>query len=106
MPAEYSSLGSLAGTAGGSAIVGATMGYASKKIAKVIAALVGSQFALLGYLETQGFISVNWDELNAAVDGLVTSGSSSMDSIMNAAFATGSIGAGFTGGFALGFKKA
>lgn len=106
MPAELSSLGSLAGTAGGSAIVGGTMGYASKKIAKVMAAVVGAQFAFLGYLETQGFISVNWAELNAAMNGLVSTGTGSMDAIMNAAFATGSIGAGFTGGFALGFKKA
>ena len=91
---------------GSGAVVGGIIGFAAKKVAKVIAVLVGLQLALFKFLEARGILSVDWERLT---QGLLTPAQSAAtgappDWIMTI-LSTLSISAGFTGGFLLGFRK-
>ncbi|SEV95497.1 FUN14 domain-containing protein [Natrinema salifodinae] len=92
---------------GGGAAIGAVMGFAAKKIAKLLAVLVGVQLMLFRYLESQGIVIVDWDRLSA---GLVQTGDRAQNVAdvhwLESLLSTLSIGAGFTGGFLVGFKRA
>jgi uncharacterized membrane protein (Fun14 family) len=91
---------------GGGAIIGGIIGFAAKKVAKIIAVLVGLELALFKFLESRGILSVDWERLTA---GLVKS---SQDAATGAPpdwlmtiLSTLSVSAGFAGGFFLGFRK-
>lgn len=90
---------------GGSALVGALIGFAAKKVAKIIAVLVGAELVLFKFLESRGIISVDWDRLTA---GLVGAGEQAAEapSYVVSLVSTLGVGAGFAGGFLLGFKRA
>ncbi|WP_224449904.1 FUN14 domain-containing protein [Haloprofundus salilacus] len=96
----------LAVEAGTGTIIGAIVGFAAKKVAKIIAVLVGLELALFKFLESRGILTVDWDRLTA---GLLKTGESATtgappDWVMTI-LSTLSISAGFTGGFLVGFKK-
>ncbi|GGM54428.1 putative membrane protein (Fun14 family) [Halarchaeum rubridurum] len=91
---------------GSGAVIGALTGFAAKKIAKLVAVLVGVELALFAFLESRGILVVKWDRLTA---GLVSAGqdaaSSTPPSWAMSILSTLSVSAGFTGGFLLGFRK-
>lgn len=91
---------------GGGAIIGGVIGFAFKKIAKIIAVIIGLELALFRFLESRGIMTVQWDKLTA---GMIKAGesaaSSSPPSWVMSILSTLSVGAGFTGGFLIGFKK-
>jgi uncharacterized membrane protein (Fun14 family) len=91
---------------GGGAIVGGIIGFAAKKLAKVLAVIVGLELALFKFLESRGILTVDWDRLTA---GLVGAGEAAATgtppSWVMTLLSTLSISAGFTGGFLLGFKR-
>lgn len=91
---------------GSGAVVGGITGFAAKKVAKLIAVLVGIELALFKYLESQQILTVDWERLTA---GMVKAGEVAQDgtppSWMMSLLSTLSVGAGFTGGFLVGFKK-
>jgi len=94
---------------GGGAMIGGIIGFAAKKVAKIIAVLVGIELALFKFLETRGILEVNWDAISGAAEnasGAATGAASGQPpgwllSIMSAL----PVSAGFTGGFLVGFKK-
>jgi uncharacterized membrane protein (Fun14 family) len=90
---------------GTGAVIGGVIGFAAKKVAKLIAVIVGLELALFKFLESQGILQVNWDELGA---GFLNAGDAAQGAPPNwvmSILSTLSIGAGFTGGFLLGFKR-
>lgn len=91
---------------GTGAVIGAVMGFAAKKIAKLIAVIVGLELALFKFLESRGILTVDWDRLSA---GILKTGEVAQDgappSWVTSILSTLSIGAGFTGGFMVGFRK-
>ncbi|WP_158056338.1 FUN14 domain-containing protein [Halorussus halophilus] len=91
---------------GSGALIGGIMGFAAKKVAKLIAVLVGIELALFKFLESRGILTVDWEKLTA---GMLKIGESAQNgtppSWMMTILSTLSIGAGFTGGFLVGFKK-
>ncbi|WP_115863686.1 FUN14 domain-containing protein [Halorussus litoreus] len=91
---------------GTGAVIGAVMGFAAKKIAKLIAVIVGIELAVFKFLESRGILSVDWDRLSA---GVLKTGEAAQGgtppSWVSSIISTLSIGAGFTGGFMVGFKK-
>jgi len=89
---------------GGAAAVGGLMGWATKKLVKVVAVLVGIELGLLGYLANQGVISVHWSQLSSMMTGIEHSATQAPSLLATGLAATG-IGVGFTGGFAYGFHK-
>lgn len=93
--------------AGSGAVIGGIIGFAAKKVAKVIAVLVGLQLALFKFLESREILSVDWEKLTA---GFVGAGKDAATSApptwMETIFSTLSVSGGFTAGFFLGWKKA
>lgn len=93
--------------AGSGALIGGVIGFAAKKVAKVIAVLVGLELALFKFLESREILSVDWGKLSAGlVDSSSTAAASAPPSWMETILSTLSISAGFTGGFFLGWNRA
>lgn len=87
-------------------VIGAIVGYAAKKIAKLIAVLVGVELVLFKFLESRGILVVRWDRLGAAFLGAGQAATSQTPpSWLASLLSTFSVGAGFVGGFFLGFRK-
>jgi uncharacterized membrane protein (Fun14 family) len=65
-------LGSFGAAIGGGFFAGALVGYALKKVVKLVAIVVGLFFAGLAYLQYQHIVNINWNSLqqvsqNAAI---------------------------------------
>lgn len=105
MTAGASTVVQLGVLTGGSALLGGILGFAEKKLIKVIALLVGFECGLSLYLEYQGLIEIHWHALG---DALTTAGTSirQLPTWLLAEGASVPIGAGFVGGFLISFNKA
>jgi len=101
---------------------GALIGFALKKVLKILALVVGLFFAGLAYLQYQQIVNINWNKLQASSQNVVTTLanattqmtnhiSSATDSNNHAttALAISNLGIPLTGsmamGFAVGFMK-
>jgi uncharacterized membrane protein (Fun14 family) len=115
---------SIAATMGGGFFVGILIGYALKKIIKIVAIIVGLFLAGLAYLQYHQIANINWNKLQTVSEDAITTlsnaiiiqipGISTSDGHAAAATAsslamtsfgiplTGSISAGFTIGFMKG----
>jgi len=89
---------------GGGALIGGIIGFATK-IAKLLAVIVGVQLMAFRYLESQGIVVVDWNRLSAGI--LKTQERTQGADIhwFQSVLSTLSIGAGFTGGFLIGFQR-
>jgi uncharacterized membrane protein (Fun14 family) len=93
--------------AGSGAVIGGLIGFAAKKVAKIIAVLVGLELALFKFLESRGILTVDWERLTAGILGAgQDAASGTPPSWVETILSTLSISAGFTAGFFLGWKKA
>jgi uncharacterized membrane protein (Fun14 family) len=63
---------SLAATIGGGFFVGILIGYALKKVLKILAILVGLFFVGISYLQYQQILNINWDRLQSKSQGAIT----------------------------------
>jgi uncharacterized membrane protein (Fun14 family) len=59
-------------TVGGGFITGVLIGYALKKVIKLVSIIVGLFFAGLAYLQYQQIASINWGKLHSVSEGAVT----------------------------------
>ncbi|WP_227354246.1 FUN14 domain-containing protein [Haladaptatus salinisoli] len=91
---------------GSGAVIGGVIGFAAKKVAKLIAVIVGLELALFKFLESRGILTVDWDKLSAGLlkTGEVA-GSGTPPSWITTLLSMVSVSAGFVGGFMLGFQK-
>ena len=112
-----------AATLGGGFFVGILVGYAVKKVIKIVAVIIGIFLAGLAYLQSQQIANINWNKLQTVSEGALTTvanltmqipGISASSSDVHAAatassLAMTSFGIPFTGsmsaGFTLGFIK-
>lgn len=98
----------LASTTGGATLAGGLAGFAAKKLLKLLALLVGLQFAFLAYLEHLELIHVNWDGLSEGTETffeMVTT-MSVPDGVGASEMATtGGAFGGFGLGFLVGFRR-
>jgi uncharacterized membrane protein (Fun14 family) len=118
------SFGPTAATLGGGFFVGILIGYALKKVIKLVVVIVGLFLAGLAYLQYHHQIaSINWNKLQTVSEGAITTLSNAIiihipgiggDSSHTAATASSSLsmtsfGIPFTGsmsaGFTIGFMK-
>jgi uncharacterized membrane protein (Fun14 family) len=65
-------MGSVGVTIGGGFFAGILIGYALKKVVKVVAVVVGLFFAGLAYLQYQQIIDIKWAKLQAVSQNAVT----------------------------------
>lgn len=92
---------------GSGAVIGGVIGFAAKKVAKLIAVIVGLELALFKFLESRGILTVDWERLTAGfVQASQDAAAGAPPSWLQTILSTLSISAGFTGGFMLGFKRA
>jgi uncharacterized membrane protein (Fun14 family) len=105
---------------GGGFFVGVLIGYALKKVIKIVAVIVGLFLAGLTYLQYHHIANINWNKLQTVSEGAITTLSNAIVQIQSsgdvhaAATAsslamtsfgiplTGSMSAGFTIGFIKG----
>ncbi|MDQ2072485.1 FUN14 domain-containing protein [Haloarcula sp. NS06] len=94
---------------GGGGLIGGIIGFAAKKIAKLIAVIVGIELALFKFLETRGILQVNWDAIGGAAQNATgTAGNATATqppSWITSLLSALPVSAGFTAGFLVGFKK-
>lgn len=90
---------------GGGALIGGIIGFAAKQVARIVALIVGLQLALLAFLESSGYIIVDWEALTGGiVETSMTAAAEQPPDWLMGIVSTLSIGAGFTGGFLVGFR--
>jgi uncharacterized membrane protein (Fun14 family) len=103
MEIDLTQLGIEAGSGG---IIGGIIGFAAKKIAKVLAVIVGLELALFKFLESRGILTVDWEKLTAGfVESTQEAAAGTPPSWVQTVLSTLSISGGFAAGFFLGFKK-
>ncbi|WP_435070263.1 FUN14 domain-containing protein [Haloplanus sp. C73] len=90
---------------GGGAAIGGIIGFAAKKLAKVIAIIVGLELALFKFLESRGILTVDWAALSAGVLKTGENAAGGPPGWVSTILSTLSVSAGFTGGFLLGFRR-
>jgi uncharacterized membrane protein (Fun14 family) len=90
---------------GASAVIGAIIGFAAKKVAKVLAVVVGVQLVLFKFLETRGLVQINWERLGGIFEGLATQAPGQAQTLVDTFVSTAGIGVGFAAGFYLGLRK-
>jgi uncharacterized membrane protein (Fun14 family) len=85
---------------------GLIVGYAAKKMTKLIAIALGVLFILLQILVHEGLITVNWTAVQSTAEGVWTdaAGRSLADRAWEILTANLPFGGGFVTGFAIGFK--
>ena len=91
---------------GSGAVVGGLIGFTVKKVAKIVAVIIGLELALFKFLESREILIVDWTRLTAGIVETATAAASETPpSWVMTILSTLSISAGFTGGFLLGFRK-
>jgi uncharacterized membrane protein (Fun14 family) len=83
----------LASTIGFGGIVGFLVGFALKRIMKILAVIAGVFFAALLYLESQHIVNVNWDKIQTISNGVLST-ITTTTAATNATSTTGGVGAG------------
>jgi uncharacterized membrane protein (Fun14 family) len=92
--------------AGSGAIIGGIIGFAAKKVAKIVAIIVGLELALFKFLESRGILTVDWEKLTAGlVETTQDAASGTPPGWVQTILSTLSISGGFAAGFFVGFKK-
>ena len=66
------SFGPTAATMGGGFFVGILIGYAVKKVIKIVAVIVGLFLAGLAYLQYHQIANINWNKLQTVSEGAIT----------------------------------
>jgi uncharacterized membrane protein (Fun14 family) len=75
-------------TIGFGGIVGFLLGFALKRIMKILAVIAGVFFAALMYLESQHIVNVNWDKLQMISNSIL----STIGTTTNATSTSGGVG--------------
>ena len=121
MDSIVENFGSTAATIGGGFFVGVLIGYALKKVIKLLAVIVGLFLAGLAYLHYHQIANINWNILQMVSESAITTFSNAIIQIpgfnvdshtataTSSSLAMTSFGISFTGsmsaGFTIGFMK-
>jgi len=105
MPDVDTLMGPLAGMGFGG-LAGAVVGYAAKKITKLLALLLGCLFIVIQILAYKGFIQVDWGAVQTASEHAMQSeeGRTVAQRAWDVLTANLPWGGGFVAGFVIGFK--
>jgi uncharacterized membrane protein (Fun14 family) len=100
---------SISATIGGGFFGGLLLGYALKKVVKLIAVVFGLFIAALAYLQYQQVASFDWDKIERVVTATFGNFTSQVSSGQDISFAISNLGipltSGMSAGFAIGFMK-
>ena len=76
------SFGPTAATMGGGFFVGVLIGYALKKVIKLVAVIVGIFLAVLAYLQYDQIANINWNKLQTVSEDAITTFSNAITKIL------------------------
>lgn len=100
---------SISATMGGGFFGGLLLGYALKKVFKLIAVIMGLFIAGLTYLHYQQIVSINWERIEGTISTMANAITNTFNDHNIESLATTSLGIPLTGGmsavFAIGFMK-
>jgi uncharacterized membrane protein (Fun14 family) len=100
---------SISTTIGGGFFAGILLGYALKKVVKLIAVVVGLFLAGLAYLQYQQLGSFNWDRIEGTISMIANTTTNTFNGYNIENLATTNFGtplaSGMSAGFAIGFMK-
>jgi uncharacterized membrane protein (Fun14 family) len=68
---SFDNISSYATTIGGGFFVGILIGYALKKVIKIVAVIVGLFLAGLAYLQYHQIANINWNKLQTVSEGVI-----------------------------------
>jgi uncharacterized membrane protein (Fun14 family) len=106
---EIGNFNSLAAATGGGFIGGLLLGYALKKVVKLLAIIVGLFLAGLAYLQYQQLASVNWDKIEGTISTIANATTNTLNDYNIETLATTNLGIPLTGDmsadFAIGLMK-
>jgi uncharacterized membrane protein (Fun14 family) len=88
---------------GSGGLIGFLVGFAIKRIFKILAVLAGLFFGSLIYLQSQDIISINWDKLQSMSQTSVSTLAHSLTDVGQISVISGNLGIPLTGGLAAGF---
>ena len=88
---------------GSGGLIGFLVGFAVKRVFKILAVIAGVFFGSLIYLQSQNLISVNWDRLQEMSQWTVTTLAHSLTDVGQISTISGNLGIPLTGGLAAGF---
>jgi uncharacterized membrane protein (Fun14 family) len=98
-----------AATLGGGFFGGLLIGYALKKIVKLIAVIVGLFIAGLAYLQYQQIASFNWDKIEGAITSLANTTANTFNDYSIETLGLTNFGipltSGMSAGFGIGFLR-
>jgi len=90
---------------GTGAVIGGLIGYFAKKVAKVLAFIVGLELALFAFLEKKGYMSVRWDALSGGLLDASETAAEVSDGWVAPTVSAAAVTGGFAGGLYLGFWR-
>jgi uncharacterized membrane protein (Fun14 family) len=100
---------SITATIGGGFAGGVLLGYAIKKIVKLIAVIVGLFIAGLAYLQYQQIASFNWDKIEGTITSLANTTANTFNDYSIETQGLTNFGipltSGMSAGFAIGFLR-
>ena len=94
---------SVSTTIGGGFFGGLLLGYALKKVLKLIAIVVGLFLAGLAYLQYQQLASFNWDKIEGTISTLANTTTNTFNNYNAGSLVMTSFGIPPTGGMSAGF---
>ncbi len=90
---------------GSGAVLGFVTGLLAKKVTKLVALLVGGLLLVVKWLEGQGVISMDWAALTAGIIDVGGEAAAAAPGLYGRLVTTLGLGASFTAGAAIGFKR-
>jgi len=89
-------------TAGSAGIAGFLIGFALKKVLKLMAIIAGLLFGALMYLQHQGILAINWDKLQSILAFMLPVLNNLMSNGEPISSISTNLGIPLTGGFSFG----
>jgi uncharacterized membrane protein (Fun14 family) len=89
-------------TAGSGGIAGFLVGFAIKKVMKLVAIIAGVFFGALMYLQYQGILAINWDKLQSISESMLLMIGNLINNVEPVSNITASLGIPLTGGLSAG----
>lgn len=89
--------------------MGFLIGYAIKKVMKILGVIIGGFLGALICLQSQGVIAIDWDKLQSVLESALSAISSSISNTDQISIITANLGmplaSGLSGGLVLGLSK-
>jgi uncharacterized membrane protein (Fun14 family) len=88
---------------GSGSVIGFLVGFAIKRVMKILAVITGVFLTALIYLQSQSILNINWDKVQSVSQSTLTTIMNSLTDTVQISTLAGNLGIPLTGGLAAGF---